>query len=225
MWYEFEARTQDNVELVLGITFFWQIVDVEAMVKATDDTPGDICSHARSAIIQSISQVTLEQFLAAFNSIVRRAVLGDKDGFYAERGVKLQAVEVRSTTCKDPETQRILQEIIRETTERLNRLQKQESENEVRLRKINGELEAEQARGELLATQRENAQVAARTDGEAEAIQVQAFLDGLDENLSKADKLGIFNALRKQDAIEKISRGTAQLYYTPADIDLSIEAR
>lgn len=30
MWYEFEARTQDNVELVLGITFFWQITDVEA---------------------------------------------------------------------------------------------------------------------------------------------------------------------------------------------------
>ena len=30
MWYEFEVRTKDNVELVIGITFFWQIVDVES---------------------------------------------------------------------------------------------------------------------------------------------------------------------------------------------------
>ena len=56
MWYEFEARSQDNVEIVLGITFFWQIVDVESMIKTSDDGPGDICSHARSAIIQSISK-------------------------------------------------------------------------------------------------------------------------------------------------------------------------
>ena len=99
MWYEFDARTQDNVELVLGITFFWQIVDVEAMVRATDDAPGDVCSHARSAIIQSTSQVTLEQFLSAFNDIVREAVLESDDAFYTERGVRLHAVEVRSIAC------------------------------------------------------------------------------------------------------------------------------
>ena len=99
MWYEFEARTQDNVELVLGITFFWQIVDVEAMVRTTDDAPGDVCSHARSAITQSASQLTLEQFLSACNDIVREAVLETGDAFHAERGVRLHAVEVRSISC------------------------------------------------------------------------------------------------------------------------------
>ena len=135
MWYEFEVRTQDNVELVIGITFFWQIVDVEAMVHATDDAPGDVCSHARSTIIQSVSKSTLEQFLAQFNHIVHDAVLGQEDDFYTERGVKLHAIEVRSVTCKDAETQRILQDIIQETTNRLNRIQKQESENEVKIKR------------------------------------------------------------------------------------------
>jgi len=223
MWYEFEVRTQDNVELVIGITFFWQIVDIEAMAQTTDDAPGDICSHARSAIIQSVSQVNLERFLSEFNPIVGDTVLDAADPFYMERGVQLNAVEVRSITCKDPGTQQILQEIIQETTNRLNRLQKQESENEVRLKQIQGQIDAEEAKGQLLEIQRDHVRTEAMMAGEAEADRVKAFLDGLGEDISAEDKLAVFNTLRKQEALQSLSTGTAQLYFTPSDIDLSIE--
>jgi regulator of protease activity HflC (stomatin/prohibitin superfamily) len=225
MWYEFEARTQDNVELIIGITFFWQIVDVEAMIRTTDDVPGDVCSHARSAIIQSVSQVTLERFLSDFNTIVRRAILESDDPFYAERGVKLHAVEVRSIVCKDPDTQHILQEIIQETTNRLNRLQKQHSENEVQIQKIQGDIEAEAMRGQLLEKRREHLRTEGQMQGEAEAARVQAFFAGLGDQLAAADKIAIFNTLRKQEAIEALSAGSAQLYLTPADIDVRLETR
>jgi len=225
MWYEFEARTQDNVELTIGITFFWAVADFEAMISKTDDTPGDICSHARSAIIQSVSQVTLEKFLASFNLIIYQAVLESDMTFYTERGVQLNAVEVRSISCKDAATQRILQEIITETTNRLNRQQKQESENETKLKQIKGEIEAEQMRGQLLALRRDHAQVEALTAGEAEAFKVQAFLNGLGEELPLPNKLAIFNTLRKQEALEAVSQGNATLYFTPADVNLSIETR
>lgn len=225
MWYEFEARTQDNVELVLGITFFWQITDVEAMIKTTDDTPGDICSHARSAIIQSVSRVTLETFLAEFNPVVREAVLEADDTFYTERGVKLHAVEVRSIACKDADTQRVLQEIIRETTNRLNRLQKQASENEVKVKQLSGEIESEEMRQKLLDVKRQNVLAAAQMNGEAEAVKVKAFFEGLGDGVSPAERVALFNTLRKQDMLSDLSRGTAQLYFTPADVDLSIETR
>src|SRR5690606_29775127 len=141
--------------LVIGITFFWQIVDVGRMVRSTDDAPGDICSHARSRIIQAVSQVSLERFLASFNPIIGATGPGGGAAFYGERGVGLRAGEVRSLACKDPATQRVLQEIIQETTNRLNRLQQQESENEVRLRQIRGEIEAEELRGRLMEVRRE----------------------------------------------------------------------
>jgi regulator of protease activity HflC (stomatin/prohibitin superfamily) len=222
MWYEFEVRTQDNVELVIGITFFWQIVDVEAMIRTTDDAPGDVCSHARSAIIQSVSKVSLERFLDRFNSIVHAAILDVNDPFYADRGVKLHAVEVRSIACRDPETQHILQKIIQETTNRLNRLQKQESENEVRLKQIRGEIEAEDLRGQLLETRREHDRIAGAAEGEAEAKRVQAFFDGLGE-MSMREKVALFNTLRKQEALQSLSEGKARLYFTPEDVDLRIE--
>lgn len=224
MWYEFEVRTKDNVELVIGITFFWQIVDVEAMIKMTDDTPGDICAHARSTIIQAVSKVTLEGFLDNFNNIVRTAALGDNEAvFYSERGVQINAVEVRSVTCKDPETQAILMEIIQETTNRLNRLQKQESENEVWLKKLRGKIESENVRGDLLAVQRDHTKLEALTDGEAEAERVKQFLDGLGDAMTMEQKVSIFNTLRKRDMLDALSQGSASVYFTPADVNLSIE--
>jgi regulator of protease activity HflC (stomatin/prohibitin superfamily) len=223
MWYEFDVRTQDNVELVIGTTFFWQIVDVEAMIKMTDDATGNISSHARSTIIQAVSRVTLERFLADFNSLVRDSVIGTNDTFYSERGATIHAVEVRSVACKDPQTQQILMEIIQETTNRLNRLQKQESENEVSLKKLQGEIEAEAARGQLLETRRSHSQTESLTHGEAEANRVRVFLEGLGDGLSTADKLAIFTTLRKQEMLDALSKGKATLYFTPSDVDLTIK--
>ncbi|XGV99436.1 MAG: SPFH domain-containing protein [Leptolyngbya sp. BL-A-14] len=225
MSYEFEVRTQDNVELVLAITLFWQIMQIEAMIRTTDDATGDVCAHARSSIIQAVSQTTLERFLSSFNDLVQEAVLNPGDGFYQNRGVQIHSTEVRSIACKDPETQRILMEIIQETTNRLNQLQKQESSNEVQLRQLEGDIAAEQMKGQLLDLRQEHAKTEATTQGAAEAIRVKAFLEGLGEQLSSEDKLFLFNLLRKQDAIAALSAGTAQLYFTPADVNLSIEAR
>lgn len=223
MWYEFEARTHDNVELLIGITFFWQIVDVERMVRVTDDTPGDLCSHARSDILQAVSQAPLERFLAAFNEIIGAAVLGDADPFYAERGVVLHAVEVRSVACKDEATQQVLQEIIQETTNRLNRLQQQASANEVRLHEMRGAIEAETLRGELMEVRRAVQQAEARIVGGAEGERVRALLDSLGADLTPEAKLAIFQTLRKQDALTALSNGNARLYFTPEDVDLRIE--
>ncbi|MFC1745738.1 SPFH domain-containing protein [Candidatus Riflebacteria bacterium] len=225
MWYEFAARTQDNVELIIGITFFWQLTDVEAMLKTTDDTPGDICSHARSMIIQAISKEALEKVLASFNAIVKSAVLDPADSFYQERGVKLHSVEVRSITCKNPETQKILQEIIQETTDRLNKLQKQESENEIKIKSIKGDIEAEKMRSQYLKVRAEHLKAEAEMEGKAEAQKLKSFFDGLGKELAQEEKLLLFQTLKKNEALAKLSEGDAQLYFTPSDVNLSIETR
>merc|ERR1719486_832879 len=48
MSFEFNCRTADNVELVLEGTFFWQVVDVEAMVRMTGDSHGVASEQLRS---------------------------------------------------------------------------------------------------------------------------------------------------------------------------------
>merc|ERR1719231_2011470 len=73
MLFEFSCRTSDNVELVLEGTFFWQIENVETMVKMTGDTTGDISQHARSKFIQRVSQVTLKDFMDNFNALATEA--------------------------------------------------------------------------------------------------------------------------------------------------------
>ena len=79
---------------------FWQVSDVPRMIERTGDPKGDVWYHARSALIQAVSLVTLETFMASFNAIVQQAAATDK-AFYEERGVVLHNLEVVRFEPKD----------------------------------------------------------------------------------------------------------------------------
>jgi len=228
MWYEFDCRTRDNVELVLGVTFFWAVVEVAQMISMTDDASGDLCSHARSSIISAVSQLPLEDFLSSFNAVVKLAVMdpNQPDHFYSSRGMSISEVEVRSVACKDPSTQKILQEIITGHTHRMNQLQKQEGQNEVQLKQFEGEIEAEKMKGKLLDIKRAHAEQEGEQQGLAEAARVKAFLQGTSEVLEAVEqRVSVFNTLRKQEMLKDLSQGNASMVFTPADVDLKIDTK
>ena len=242
MNYEFIARTVDNVELAIAITFFWRILDVEAMILKSADTPGDVCTHARSVIIQAVANYKLLDFLTSFNEIIVKHILKNEDNFYTERGVELLNVEVMKFSCVDSNTNKVLQEIIQETTERLKALEKQRSNNEVAQAKVEGQIIEEETRAKLemvkiqaqIQQEKENAELVdlkkdhekrqARIEGEAEAAKIMAFLNSLGNIISEEKKIELFYLLRRVDAIEAVSKGNATLYYTPNDVNLSIES-
>jgi hypothetical protein len=223
MSFEFNCRTKDNVELVLEGTFFWEVVDLPLMVENTGDTSGDICAHARSQFIKHVARVTLKEFMDDLATISTRVYQEDA-AFYSTRGVKVHSLEVTRYQCADASTSAVLQQIIQETTNRMNRLSQQESENEVKLFRMQGQIEQEKLNGELLAIQHEHSQAEARVKGSAEAEMVSAFIKGLNSDVPKLeDRLDAWRTLRKTDALDAISKGKAQLYYTPSDVNLSIE--
>eukprot|EP01006_Ploeotia_vitrea_P030926 TRINITY_DN63237_c0_g1_i1.p1 TRINITY_DN63237_c0_g1~~TRINITY_DN63237_c0_g1_i1.p1 ORF type:complete len:692 (-),score=98.90 TRINITY_DN63237_c0_g1_i1:860-2935(-) len=223
MNYEFECRTADNVELVMDVTFFWKIINVEAMIRNTADAPGDVCTHARSMIIQAVSAVKLMYFLQEFNKIVRECILSYDDKFYTERGVEILSAEVMKFSCSDPQTQKTLSEINQETTNRLKSLEKQRSDNEVALAKVHGEIEEEKCKAELIDLRKSHVKREAYIEGEAEGGKIKAFMDLIAEQCSPQQKLELYALLRKQEAITALSTGNATLYYTPNDVNLSIE--
>jgi hypothetical protein len=223
MQFEFNCRTKDNVELVLEGTFFWEVVDLPLMVQTTGDTSGDICAHARSQFIKHVAKVTLKEFMDDLATIALK-VYQEDNHFYASRGVKVHSLEVTRYQCADESTSEVLQQIIQETTNRMNRLSQQESENEVKLFKMQGQIEQERLNGDLLAIQHEHAEAEARIRGRGEAGQVSAFMEGVGKEIPKLeDRLLAWNTLRKADALSVVSQGGASLYYTPSDVNLSIE--
>jgi len=223
MWYELDSRTKDNVELILGLTMRWELQDAQAMIMTTSDATGDICSHARSVVIQAISNLTLEKFLSSFNEVVRSAVIENKDLFYSIRGIAILGCEVRSISCKDPKTQAILQQIIQQQTNRLSSLQKQESDNEVAVKKFEGELETAKMRMKLLAIKEEQLEKESQMEGKGEGLRLKTFLDSLGDELTIEQKMEAFKTLRKKEILTELSRGTSQLYFTPSDVDLKID--
>eukprot|EP00756_Hemistasia_phaeocysticola_P028548 Hpha_TRINITY_DN16179_c3_g6::TRINITY_DN16179_c3_g6_i1::g.7954::m.7954 len=237
MNYEFTCRTLDNVELVIDVYFFWKIIDVRSMVTSTADPAGDTCTHARSCIMQQISRIKLMDFLERFNEIVREACLGDK--FYAERGINLLSAEVLKFECTSKETNQILTEIIQETCDRLKRTERQRGENEVAMARLDGEIQEEKKRQELVEVKKSHLRVESRIEGEAEGTRIAAFIsklakydgDGDTVQLGLDKAMDIYEMLRKYEAdakqnsekraaIEALGQGTAQLYVMPDDVNL-----
>jgi hypothetical protein len=225
MNFEFNSRTGDNVELVLEGTFYWQIVDMPRMMSFSGDVTGDICNYARSAFIQKISQVTLKQFMDDFRKIASE-VIAEDTGFYETRGLKVHSLEVTGYRCADASTAAILQQMIQETTNRMNRTSQQESENELKMNKIQGEIEQERVKGELINIQQTHLQQEAAAAGKSDALRASQFLRALEDVVKDPqERVAMWKILRKGENLETLSAGNAHLYFTPSDVNLSIEDR
>jgi len=234
MNYEFNCRTIDNVELVVDVSFYWQILDVKSMIERTADAPGDICTHARSMIIQAVSNITLMEFLEKFNEIIRAGAGVGKgehvvpDEFYTQRGVELLSVEVLQFKCSNPDTDKTLQAIIKETADRLKKKEAQKGDNEVAISKLEGEIEQEKLNKQLIEIKKSHLKTESRIEGEAEYHKVVAFLGGMTgEGADKVtvpieEAVGLYQMLRKLDSVKELANSNGSLYITPDDVNLTV---
>merc|ERR1711937_76501 len=101
-----------------------------------------------------------------------------------------------------------------------------ESENEANLFRLQGQIEQARLNSDLLKIQHEQAEAEACVAGKTEADRVASFISGLGKEVPVLeDRIKMWQTLRKTEALAVVSKGGASLYYTPSDVDLSIEAR
>jgi len=221
--------------LILEGTVFWQITNVTKMIQATPDPEGDVWHHARSALIEAVSNTTLADFMAGFNNIIMESFHRQAaDGFYKDRGVILQSMGLTGFDCADAETAKILQEIIQETTNRMNRLTAQQSENDVKAAELSADIQLENQRTELIRTQSENERLRSQMKGEATGMEMvrgaASFIDGLNESVPSVEtRVELYQMHeemkgRNQDTLN-LASGKASLFLTPSDLKLRLDTR
>jgi len=232
--FNYEVRTSDNVRLRLEGTIFWRVTNVAKMVRATSDPVGDIWHRARSTLIQAVSQSSLSVFMKDFNTIVKSAFESETaNTFYVDRGVEVQSMEVTRFECVDKKTAEVLQEIIQETTNRINRLQAQESENDVSAAKLTSDIMLEKQKTELIRTRAENAKLEARVQGESAGLSLaKGAATFLGPALSEVvpdleDRLALYKlhqelASKNKDTAS-LASGQATLFLTPQDMNLKLQ--
>merc|ERR1712039_466073 len=153
-------------------------------------------------------------------------VLAEDTEVFAARGIKVHSLEMTRYHCADKKTAEILGQIIQETTSRMNRLSQAESENEVSLFRTQGQLEQSRLNNDLVKLQLEQSKEEANVAGSAEADRVATFLEGLEKQVPLLeDRIKMWQVLRKTEALSVVSQGSASLYFTPSDCDLSIDTK
>jgi len=232
MFFSYEVRTSDNVKLKLEGTIFWRVNDVPKMINVTSDPEGDVWHHARSALIQAVSQNTLQIFMKSFNNITMEAFNAQAaDGFYTGRGVVLSSMELTKFETTDEETKEVLQKIIQESTNRVNRLQQQQGENEVKAAELSAEILLERQKTEFIKAQADNKRLEAKMEGEAVGMTLMkaadAFIGGLNETVenvtSRVDLYKLHETLKGHNVdINNLASGKAELFLTPSNVNLKL---
>merc|ERR1719387_2048519 len=160
-----EVRTGDNVRLKMGLAIRWRVFDIDKLVRFAKDVRGDIIDETRSTVLTGVGQVTLQEFLLAMEDIVETTFLSD-------RGVDVFGIEVTSFRCLDEGTQRELQRIVEESTNRIVSLERQTTDDEVLTKVLAGQLEQEQLRTELVKAEATNAKLISQSQGDQSGAQV-----------------------------------------------------
>merc|ERR1712217_912098 len=142
-------------------------------------------------------------------------------------------MELTKFDCVDAKTSEILQQIIQETTNRINRLQAQESENDVKAAKLNADIKLENQRRELIQAQAENARLEAEMTGQSDGTKLvqraATFISGLETALpevnSRVELYKLHQELKSRNTdTQNLAQGNAKLFLTPSDLNLRIDS-
>lgn len=230
-FFKIAVRTSDFVELYLEGHIEWQVIDVPKMIGRTGDPKGDVWFQTQSAFIEVMSKVSLTDFMANYDDIVTQAENTDVE-YYEQRGLRLINLEVARYECSDKTTAKVLQEITQETTNRINRLEKQQSENEVANERMKADIDLEAQRAKFVEIESANEKLRAKAQGEAEGLRLAQRSSAFFENLSAsipdgASRLELLRFFTEQNTLTEqtkhLSDGDATLFLTPQDVNLKMK--
>ena len=187
------------------------------------DGVSNLGNHTRSEILSQVSKYNMKEFMELPNNRLIDSVNSDKDdSFYDSRGVNVIRVEVLQKRCKDLEIQKIFKQIIDEKTNRIKNIEKQEAENEIKLRDLTGQIDAEKLFGTLLKIKKENERQENQADGIAEGSRIQNFVSNLGDDIPLEKKLQIYFDIQNTKRLEMLSNSKTTLYLTPKDVDTKV---
>ena len=165
----------------------------------------------------------MKEFMELPNSQLIASVNSDKDdSFYESRGVNVIRVEVLQKRCKEPEIQKVFKQIIDEKTNRIKNIEKQEADNEIKLRDLNGKIAAEKLNGTLLKIKKENERQENQADGIAEGSRIQNFLGNIGDDLPLERKLQIYFDIQNTKRLDMLAQSKTTLYLTPKEVDTKV---
>merc|ERR1712193_155408 len=144
----------------------------------------------------------------------------------------VHSMEVTQYETIDDSTSAVFEEIIRETTYRINRMEKQTSDNEVAEEKLRADVILEKNRTELLRTKADNEKSLSIADGENAGLKLAAGADIFIKSLAAeipniTDRVQLYKLhqelMKRNVTSSNLAKGGAQLFVAPQDMNLRLQ--
>ena len=116
-YFSFPVRTKDNAVIIIKLMIFYEISDLEKIVKETHDPLSEFYNKIQAAVTEKISEVTFDEFKEKTGEQI-----GNIDFFknkpFENIGMKIDRVVLREWEPEDRDVQRVLERAAMVQTEK-----------------------------------------------------------------------------------------------------------
>ncbi|AYV76311.1 MAG: hypothetical protein Terrestrivirus5_133 [Terrestrivirus sp.] len=221
MNFKFSVRSGDNVEINIVVNVYWNIVDLEKMIKTTSDPPEDICNHVKNQILNFASSMSTKEFMEYSVAEIVKKIYDVDSEFYKSRGVHVSRVQILEKRCASDEIERTYRSIIDQKINSARSYEQQMGTNQTEIARIKGLTLIEKENYALLQQKLANLELETETAGRAEGGKIKSFLDGLGD-MPIEDKINIFLQLERTKRIGLVTDKVQTVYLNPTDADFNL---
>jgi len=221
MNFKFSVRSGDNVEINIVVNVYWNIVDLEKMIKTTSDPPEDICNHVKNQILNFASSMSTKEFMEYSVAEIVKKIYDVDSEFYKSRGVHVSRVQILEKRCASDEIERTYRSIIDQKINSARSYEQQMGTNQTEIARIKGLTLIEKENYALLQQKLANLELETETAGRAEGGKIKSFLDGLGD-MPMEDKINIFLQLERTKRIGLVTDKVQSVYLNPTEADFNL---
>eukprot|EP00762_Andalucia_godoyi_P002366 ANDGO_02723.mRNA.1 hypothetical protein len=214
-------RSQDNVLIELSFSAAYDIVDIPKFCLIGDVFLTTMADWIKNQISK---KVAVEEHRRVFNVApqILSEVVGESSAFFKEKGIDITALQLTSIKCSNPDIQGVLDNYVKETTDRTNAMLKEKAESELALERVQREIRVESETRKLVEIRQQNLVREALARAEANVTE-QKLMFQIIKDFAGARSPEVYGAMAEVQKAEKLGAKITNAFLTPDNLMLKVK--
>jgi len=176
-----DVRTKDNATIEIKLRYQWKFVvdNDEEKIFSTSDFVGLMTEMMASIIRDEAAKYDFEELHSKSSEVIKKAIFGENDYYQFDNSLRVFGIDIKQIVTKDKEIGTKMNDAIKSNMNIYVNKLKQKAQIEMKKLEIEGKIEEETQKSDLLTIEHENyrKQELIKSQVRAEQIELEAGAD------------------------------------------------
>eukprot|EP00762_Andalucia_godoyi_P003219 ANDGO_01044.mRNA.1 hypothetical protein AURANDRAFT_71695 len=216
-------RSADNVLMEVQMSLAYDICDVSHFCMIGDVYLTIMTDFLKSEVAKQVAVAEHRKVFSNIPQILQDVCERVAPDFFEAKGLKLISLQLGSITCANPTIQLVLDNYVKETTDRTNQMLKEKAESDLALERVSREIRVETETRKLVEIRQQNLVKEAQAQAEASAAEQRKIFEVIKE-FAGADAKAVYQAMADVEKAKAMSKTIKNAYLVPENVGLKFKS-